>query len=214
MMHLLHRLEGNNTEWISRSTKHETLYQLSANLRSRQSEQVPPDSAGIRDYFVFGFVRNPWERILSLYRYMTERRPRPEIDSVVSFSDFVQQAAEGVPWIRGLHSMRTQLDYFRTGDSRGVHADFVGHFEYLHQDFASVAKRIGATLGPLPHLNSSTNSTLNYQREYRDSSIETIGTLFHEDIEVFGYEFERREPVGRFSGHLDKSMPGIPVQDT
>lgn len=135
-------------------------------------------------FLSFGFVRNPWDRIASCYRFLVERRPRPEIDTVACFKDFLVQAQNGVTWIQDLKSMRSQLDYFTMPDGR-MSIDVLGHFEFLAEDTALIARRIKCPIS-LVHKNRSSNSGIDYRMSYDDEMIEIVATKFAEEIELFG----------------------------
>lgn len=190
-------LPGNHTGWLA-STKHETLAEFQAAVGARMSEAEK--SAGIdpAEFFTCGFVRNPWDRMASLYRYLVDRRPRPEIDSVRSFKDLLLQARDGVAWIRGLHSLRQQVDFFTlpTGERR---LGFLGHVELLQEDAAALSARLGCDL-QVPELNRSRNATDDYRRHYDQDMLDAVAVLFPDDISHLGYQFDTRAPVRRCSG--------------
>jgi hypothetical protein len=201
VMRQLTQLPGNEIRWLAR-TKHETLgeFLVNAEARCRGGSQSPAD---LRDYFRFAFVRNPWDRMASFYRYLVERRPRPEIDTVQSFRDFLHQARDGVGWIRHLHSMRPQLDYFTSPDG-GLEMDFVGHFEHLAEDLGAVGRALEIAIA-VGHENSSSNARLDYRRSYDAAMIETVATRFQGEIDAFGYVFDRAQPGRRCSGPLARA---------
>lgn len=190
-------LPGNHTGWLA-ATKHETLAEFQAAVGARMSEAE--QSAGIdpATFFTFGFVRNPWDRMTSLYRYLVERRPRTEIDSVRSFKDLLLQARDGVAWIRGLHSLRQQVEFFTlaTGERR---LGFLGHVELLREDAAALSARLGCDLR-IPELNRSGNTTDDYRRHYDPEMIDAVELLFPDDVRHLGYRFDTRSPVTPRSG--------------
>jgi hypothetical protein len=193
---VLCQLDGNNPDVVSPVTRHETLGQLLGRWRGTFGESQ--DGEHRSAYFVFGFVRNPWERVASLYRYLVERRPRQEIATVSSFRDFIEQAGTGVPWIRGLHSMRTQVDFFRTEPGSHLRADFVGHFESLREDLSSAMTKLRIAGFEVPHENRTSNADRDYRPEFSDRTADIVASLFREDIETFGYDFDRRAPKRRW----------------
>ena len=133
-------------------------------------------------YFKFGFVRNPWDRVVSLY----ERKEALQMRNGMSFAEFVD-------WIQYssstcIHSSphRYQLDWFV--DSNGkVLADFIGRFERLEEDWAFVAKKLGLS-ATLPHSRGNPRPR-HYSEYYNDRTRAIIAQKFKVDIEVFGYEF-------------------------
>lgn len=203
MMQLFSTLKGNNFRRISKKSKHETLGELHGRWKTRRTLSDILQRRGVGSYFVFGFVRNPWDRMSSLHRYLLEKRPRKEFDTVGSFSDFIEQAEAGVSWVRGLHSMRPQVDFFRSLDDGRIAADFVGHFEHMNEDFLSVTESLELPPFELPHNNRSSNSQIDYRKQYSDQMAEVVAYLFREDIDAFGYVFDQSRPARRCSGRLE-----------
>jgi hypothetical protein len=134
-------------------------------------------------YFKFGFVRNPWDRVVSLY----ERTEPLQMKAKMSFDEFVD-------WIQYssatcIHSSphRYQLDWF-VDSSGNMLADFIGRFERLEQDWAFVADKLSITEKTLPHARA--NPRERHYTEYYDARTrEIIAQKFRIDIEHFGYEF-------------------------
>jgi hypothetical protein len=134
-------------------------------------------------YFKFGFVRNPWDRTVSLYK----RREGMQLREKMTFDDFVE-------WITFssstcVHPMpsRNQLDWFV--DPHGnVIADFIGKFETLADDWRFVAGKLGVS-PELPHLNENPAGR-HYTEFYTPKTRQIIAEKFRTDIEHFGYTFE------------------------
>jgi hypothetical protein len=134
-------------------------------------------------YFKFGFVRNPWDRVVSLY----ERTEPIQMKDKMSFDEFVE-------WIQFssatcIHSSphRYQLDWFLDG-SGDMLADFIGRFERLDQDWAVVADKLGITDKTLPHARENPRAR-HYTEYYNARTRDLIAQKFRVDIEHFGYEF-------------------------
>jgi hypothetical protein len=134
-------------------------------------------------YFKFGFVRNPWDRIVSLY----ERTEPLQMKDQMSFDEFVD-------WIQFssatcIHSSphRYQLDWFVDGSGKML-ADFIGRFERLDQDWAFVAQKLGIADKTLPHQRANPRAR-NYSEYYNTRTREIVAQKFRVDIEHFGYEF-------------------------
>ncbi|ANG61226.1 hypothetical protein A8C75_01295 [Marinobacterium aestuarii] len=199
VMKSLSQLRGNNKRWLA-NTKHETLVDFDAQFESRKNLYDRVRGMNPRNYYRFGFVRNPWDRMSSFYRYLTEKQPRHEIMTISSFKDFLIKTEEGCDWIQTLHTMRPQIDYFTNTDGN-LNIDFLGHFEFLQEDLELVGERIGCRI-KLPHLNSSTNSKRDYRSEFDNEMIEIVARRFREDIAHFGYAFDNIQPSVRCSKAL------------
>ena len=133
-------------------------------------------------YFKFGFVRNPWDRVVSLY----ERNETLQLRNKMSFDQFVE-------WIQYSSSAcvqpsphRYQLDWFV--DPNGtILADFIGKFEQLEADWAFVAQKLGVN-PELPHWRANPRAR-HYTEYYNDRTKQLVADKFRIDIEHFGYEF-------------------------
>lgn len=97
-----------------------------------------------------------------------------------------------------MHSMRPQLDFFTFPD-KTMKIGFLGHYEFLEEDFNTAMSRLGLSIH-LSQINQSDNASSDYRQAYDDEMIDIVASLFAEDIEHFGYEFSHREPRNRISG--------------
>src|SRR6184192_2735913 len=133
-------------------------------------------------YFKFGFVRNPWDRVVSLY----ERAEAVQLRDKMTFEQFVDwiQYSSATCIYSAPH--RYQLDWF-VDHNGNVLADFIGKFELLEQDWAFLAKKLGLNAA-LPHWRA--NPRERHYTEYYDARTrEVIANRFRIDIERFGYNF-------------------------
>lgn len=195
-------LAGNRPEWTAR-TKHETLADFDRNVSLRQE----PDARHIRPptsrYFRFCFVRNPWDRLVSLHRYLEEQHADRLGLVGASLADLIERLDRGDRDIRGLHSMRPQADYLTRPDGR-LRIDFLGHFEHLNTDFAAVMSRLRCPTPALMHANRSAHAGHDHQRHFDARLRRMVERHFADDIRHFGYAFEQSAPVLRVSGPLDR----------
>ncbi len=133
-------------------------------------------------YFKFGFVRNPWDRVVSLY----ERSEALQLRNEMTFDQFVD-------WIQYssatcVHSSphRYQLDWF-VDPNGNLLADFIGKFERLDEDWAFVAQKLGVN-EKLPHRRANPRAR-HYTEYYNSRTRDVIAKKFNVDIDRFGYEF-------------------------
>lgn len=157
-------------------------------------QQLDPDK--FDRYFKFTFVRNPWDRAVSAYTYLSRGGSAaseedalwsPFVNGFESFDAFVCQ------WMSPDNIMRNALftpQVVFLKDMFGqLSMDFVGRFENLERDFRQVAQRLQVN-GELPHLNQSRSQA--YQGFYTEQSRDMVAELYSEDIEAFGYQFDAR----------------------
>jgi Sulfotransferase family len=130
----------------------------------------------IEDYLSFVFVRNPWERMVSMCSLYYGPGMTPE-----SFSMFLKLGNPN--WSRWQPFEQVK---FTHDDSGNQLVSFVGRYENLDKDFASVCDWLGVDL-VLPHINRSTHT--DYHDYYNDETRQIVAGRFADDIEVFGYRF-------------------------
>lgn len=155
--------------------------------------------------FAFGFVRNPWARMVSLYRFMCQK-PFRRTDN------FDQQAIRDMGFARWLMDDRfyMQEDHERPGEAwvmrthwRGdgntdlppmqrrpqmwwlEGCDVIGQVEHLARDFAVCCARSGLPLPRLHRINTTQGG--DWRREYDDATRDFVAEHFAPDIEKFGY---------------------------
>ena len=200
----LSELPGDNVRWLATSN-HEDINEFFSKWKHRRSTFDKIMWRSPKGYKTFGFVRNPWARISSLYRYLIERSTRkPGIRAVKSFEDFIFQFEDHVKWIRELHSFRPQLCFF-ADETGSADINYVGHFEYLSDDISEIKKILNINFS-LKHLNRTSSSERDYRKDYTSSRVvDIVHDHFERDVRQFGYEFDRILPRYRCSGPLQIS---------
>ena len=149
--------------------------------------------------FKFSFVRNPYERIVSEYRYRNYFHHR-------SFRDFVLHKLPKPGWDDKYRHVMPQYEMLHDSEGRLL-VDYVGRFENLQGDFDEVCRRLGVEDSELPHRNPSNKKSRNLKRkvrnvlflngenhkrhytEFYDSrTLDAVTRLYRKDIEAFGYQ--------------------------
>lgn len=138
--------------------------------------------------FSFTFVRNPFDRLVSLYAHL---RDHGRIDTALDFGAFVQRVSEGVESVGlinyvGLSQANPQVAWLRGADG-GFLPDFVGRYESLGDDFSRLCEDLGIE-SRLRHLNRSDRDT-GYRPYYDDTTRSIVESVYAEDLELFGYSF-------------------------
>lgn len=158
------------------------------------------DEPALASYFVFGFVRNPWSRMLSWHRMIRrwvdevpEGRPLESLRSfevnpfarrvaveMPDFEDFVLRGPEEFARLR-----RPQVGYLRTPRRS---ADLIGRQESFDADLERVRERLG--LPPREeHRYNADVEEVDYRAHYTPRMRDRVGELFARDVAEFGYEF-------------------------
>lgn len=155
-------------------------------------------------FFRFGFVRNPWDRLVSCYRDKirneaegyTQFTIRPGVanclarfDSFVAgmpFDAFVDAVA-AIPDSGADEHFRSQHT-FLTNRKGELTADFVGRYERLAEDFDVVRERTGLPALELPRLQAARRFA-RYAPYYTARTRQVVADRFGQDVAMFGYEF-------------------------
>lgn len=147
-------------------------------------------------YFKFAFVRNPWDRIYSQYRYLRYKRKEEIADCSFETWLYRNEEALGTPekFLFGrnreifIHHLTDQLGWVVMDDKVAV--DFIGRYESLENDFAYVCERLNAKI-ELPKLNKSKRPADpdGYKSVYNTRMIELVAEWHSRDIDYFDYKF-------------------------
>ena len=144
------------------------------------------------EYFVFSFVRNPIDRIISLYEWWRDTPGNwdvetKEIISKMSFKEFVFSKYTGRPQIEFLISRGEHKEHFVENQFR-LELDFIGKQECLSRDFAYVCGLLRLPRIELKKDNVS-RKRLSDNDLYLDDEIRReIRRKYHADFSCFNYK--------------------------
>ena len=160
------------------------------------------------DYFKFSFVRNPWDRMVSMaksypgtWNVKLDKSQKPaKLLSDDGFKGYKHRF--GYP----LTIERDRRFYRKANLTSDRHTEkavylnlldedlnFIGRFENLEEDFAYVAKTIGLDSLELPEVITERKNHkaggFHYSEYYTQETKENVADLYKKDIEHFGYQF-------------------------
>ena len=153
----------------------------------------------LNDYYKFTIVRNPWHRLLSIWRYSTKGVawkgwPNHSSATPPSFKDFVYYAIQRSKMIKEHDLERPQPS--RAIDQRfflgNTKFNFIGRTESLAEDFKKICEEIGLTEIELPHMNRSTRAGKNKDcglEMYDEEIVKALlgCEIFRKQLNYFGY---------------------------
>lgn len=147
-------------------------------------------------YFKFAFSRNVWSRFFSAYSYLkkggfgvydqefAEKYVRPH-DSFLSFVHAMENrtlSRQVMSWTHFVPQSRFIL-------VNGVNElDFLGSVENLSEGIEIIQERLGLPKRDLARVNAS--GSQDYRREYDAKSVDIVGRLYAEDVDLLGSVFE------------------------
>lgn len=159
------------------------------------------------DRFAFGFIRNPWARMVSLYRFMCQKnfRVTDNFDQAairhMGFKTWLMEdsfvMAEdvnpvGEPWVMKTHwtgpegtlqpmQRRSQMWWLEG-------CDYIGKVEDFPKSFDTALSLAGIKPRELPHVNKTKGDL--WKNEYDQQTFDFVYTYFKEDIDYGGYTFD------------------------
>lgn len=150
------------------------------------------------DYLSFTFVRNPYDRVVSAYKYFRKLKPGHrwyKRNSIISdaanemdFNDFVHHINDFMKLMKreegsfesGIHFQ----PFYYFIDQPIKH---IGRFENIQRDFIKIRRFLDLPLKPLRKTNSTNN--LNYRELYIEETKNLVYNIYQEDIKKYNYEF-------------------------
>lgn len=151
-----------------------------------------------RECFTFCVVRNPWDRLVSQFKFSGGIWCNRYFGKLLTFNEYVAEiVGKGLPFSGHDFLSKTgaqpgdvnwrQLPRI-TDENNLVMVDYVARFESLGADFDVICDRIGVP-NRLQHLNESAPDDKPYWEYYTQESARIVARLYEEDIESFGYSF-------------------------
>jgi hypothetical protein len=131
-----------------------------------------------QEAFKFTFVRNPYDRIVSIWKFYKERgHHKKENEWLVdlSFLEFIGKT-------KRMWQVNPQVYW-----TDNVHLNFIGRFENFENDLGVLADLMEIELGTIPQLNKTTHN--HYSTYYCEHSRKMVESYYKADFEAFGYAY-------------------------
>ncbi len=134
--------------------------------------------------FKFCFVRNPYDRAVSLYFFLSKKGYYPDAADFLGFWRAIESSTlpeVGARKLVGPGICNPQVRWLE-----GTKVDYEGRFERINEDFAAITERLGIGRVELPWVNATRHE--HFSQYYCDESKALIDRLFREDFDAFSYE--------------------------
>lgn len=138
---------------------------LPANQTHKKLEDVP----NWETYFSFGFVRNPWDRTLSGFKYQQAKG-----NISCSFEEHVKSLQPNA---------KTYAQY-----NMLKNCSFVGRFEHLQEDLKTACDIVRVPVPDLPHVWKTEHQ--HYTEYYTPEMIDVVRAHQWGDIQHYGFAFD------------------------
>lgn len=147
------------------------------------AQQIAPhiEKAVWDNYFKFAFVRNPFDRFISVCFFLNRQNPRfaetplPWMKSAIAAPRFRQR-------------ILVQPQYLQLIDLQGnIAMDYVGRYEGLQDSVDEICGKVQIESKPLQKKNASEHQQ--YREYYDDELKSAVESFYKEDLKRFSYSF-------------------------
>ena len=158
-----------------------------------------------KNYFSFTFVRNPWERMVSIYtnKILSPHKLDPKTGVDICFTRFGKAFYPDMTFIQFIKAVidldQTQLDphiepqYVRTcsPNTCDVILTFIGRLENSDNDWRYICKNSGMPFSALLNVNKINRN--HYSLYYNSEIKDMVSKYWEKDINLFEYSFEDKK---------------------
>ncbi len=132
-------------------------------------------------YYSFGVVRNPYDRLISNFKYIN-RSPAHDLHAVYDeFNDFSE-------FIHNIHSLPWKdYQHHYLAVNGQILVDKIMRFENLDEDFSLFIRKFHLPDVKLNRVNISQRRK-DYSSYYNAEMISIVNEVYDEDFRIFGYE--------------------------
>ena len=143
----------------------------------------------IKHKFVFAFIRNPYDRVVSAFHYLNAGGNNPfdvaDRDKYIkqydgNFDNFVKNAFPGITYQIHFMPQYTWIYLYKQ-----CLCDYVGKLETIENDLRNIGNIINYDFPELPCRNGSRRG--HYENYYTEETKEIIYKYYEKDFRLFGY---------------------------
>lgn len=180
----LHSLDEEHVHMYKPSKLNIAEFQARKNGHFSVEEIKPYLSTSLwKDYFKFSFVRNPWDRFISMSFFHYKALQRNSAAAQQLLLELAKLPEHKLP-----KQYRSQSTYLYAQDG-SCPIDYIGKFENLQNDFNVICEKIGLPKSDLQRVNSSKHD--DYLNYYQSNNLaQRIRKKYASDIINFEYSLK------------------------
>ena len=176
--------------WISIRKKGMLNYYMSSKIHDKEMKIT---KAQWDSYFKFTFVRNPYEKVVSAWKFAMETDKLFKFPPVFSLLDFLKTKDTTTNYTY-THGFITQTDHLLNLEDK-LDIQYIGKFEDLNEELCNVLFKLG--IKKITHygmikgnfvVNLRKGKKTSYDRYYNQEALELANELFKDDFANFHYK--------------------------
>jgi len=172
------------------SFKHSTIMELRNHYKDKD----------FNEFHKFAVIRNPWDRLLSLYRWSSGRTGVYNNKTNLVDSQHIKGGArydkkQFLNYFNGVKEIDEYnkralwtINRYVCDEKDNIMVDTLLDFENLNNDFIELNSRLGLTTNSLPHINRT--NTKNFRKVMDEEVIQTIRHHYKKEIDKFWLHYE------------------------
>ena len=134
----------------------------------------------ISEYFIFSFVRNPYDRVVSNFFFIKQKKGHPKHQQYKdwSFNEYIENV------IANASEVDTQCKYLQNNKGE-INLDFLGKIENFESDIMKLSEILKTNLS-INNINKSERDE--FIKYYTNDNIQIINEKFKKDFVKLGYK--------------------------
>jgi len=146
------------------------------------------------NYFKFAFVRNPFDKLVSIYHYVKQKEAKifeGKIQQLPKFNQNIISSKSFEHWVKECNLGDTQFS-FLTSNAGELLVNYVGKTEHIQADLSYI---YGILKTPNMYVSKvNTSKRKDYRSYFDNESIDIASQKFKDDVHFFGYDFDTETP--------------------